>query len=101
MRAYSMINKNVDCEHMIHESRSCGHKDRNSGWSWWYPRCVEYKIDNITCNFKESLWDMLKKQNPQNNAGTNSKQKRPTPIKPPSKRYIREDVKWPHFSIDR
>ena len=57
--------KNVDCEYLVNESHTCCHKEIVKGWrrlTRMWPKCVEYKYDFISCAYRESLWDILKKQ---------------------------------------
>jgi len=79
--------RNVDCEYLIQESHNCCNKKIAKGFigKLWSPTCIEYKITHVDCHYRESIWDMLKKQNPRNNAGT----KRPPPplmpgVRPPA-----------------
>jgi len=87
--------RNVDCEWLVNESHNCCHPERCKGLiaKLWTITCIEYKIDDVDCRRKESLWDMLKKQNPQNNAGTNGNPNRPPPppAPPPKRVYSMDD----------
>jgi len=99
--------RNVDCEYLIQESHNCCNKKIAKGFigKLWAPTCIEMKITHVDCHYRESIWDMLKKQNPQNNTGSNSPPGSipnhrpppppcpPPPPAPPPKRVICEDVK--------
>lgn len=84
--------RNVDCEWLVHESHNCCHRQINqTGWTSLFRtnKCIEYRFDHVDCHYRESLWDMLKKKNPQNNSGTKGRSQRPPPPPPaPSPRIF-------------
>ena len=54
--------KDVDCEWMQKESHKCKHPKRYKGWRKFFNlTCTEEVIEGVTCDYKESLWDMLQR----------------------------------------
>jgi len=57
--------RNVDCEWIVDGTQTCSHEKLGSmfGRLFGYPKCLEYRYEHIDCHYRQSLWDMLKKEN--------------------------------------
>jgi len=59
-----MTDINVDCDWLVTECTDCCHPKRSYGWrKLWHLKCTEYAVPGFKCNYRESIWDVLKEEN--------------------------------------